>query len=78
MVLFNRQTQKLHFGAFKRTLYHLNTSPIVYVSDDYLVVPLDALSVIRWLDAMPEDAPERNINIKEDDNPCLYFYKFKN
>ena len=77
MVFFNRQTQKLHFGTFKRTLYHLNTSPIVYVSDDYLVVPSDALSVIRWLDAMPEDAPERSLNIKEDDNPCLYFYKFK-
>ena len=77
MVLFNRQTQNLHFGAFKRTLYYLNISPIVYVSDDYLVVPSDVLNITRWLKAMPEDAPERSLNIKEDDNPCLYFYKFK-
>ena len=77
MVLFNRQTQKLHFGAFKRTLYYLNISPIVYVSDDYLVVPSDVLNITRWLKAMPEDAPERSLDIKEDDNPCLYFYKFK-
>ena len=52
-------------------------SPIVYLADDYLVTSSSASIVLNSLAYRPEDAPERSLNIKEDDNPCLYFYKFK-
>ena len=49
----------------------------VYLTNDYLVIPYNCSNILKSLDRMPEDALERSLNIKEDDNPCLYFYKFK-
>lgn len=78
-VLVNRGTKKIHFGVFKASsIYYWNImSSIVGLGDDYLVISSSASSILNSLVYMPEDALEQNLKIKEDDNPCLYFYKFK-
>ena len=77
-VFIDRQTEQIHFGVFRPKSYYWNImSPIVYLTDDYLIIPYNCSNILESLDNMPEDAPERRLNIKEDDNPCLYFYKFK-
>jgi len=77
-VLVDRQTNRIHFGVFKPNTYYWNImSPIVYLTDDYLVTSSSASSILNSSVYMPEDALEQNLKIKEDDNPCLYFYKFK-
>ncbi len=77
-VFIDRQTEQIHFGVFRPKSYYWNImSPIVYLADDYLVTSSSASIVLNSLAYRPEDAPERSLNIKEDDNPCLYFYKFK-
>ena len=78
-VLVDRETKKVHFGVFKASnMYYWNVmSSIVGLVDDYLVISSSTSSILRSLPYMPNDAPERSLNIKEDDNPCLYFYKFK-
>ena len=78
-VLVNRGTKKIHFGVFKASsIYYWNImSSIVGLGDDYLVISSSASDLLRSLPYMPDDALEQGLNIKEDDNPCLYFYKFK-
>ena len=78
-VLVNRGTKKIHFGVFKASsIYYWNImSSIVGLGDDYLVISSSASSILNSLVYMPEDALEQNLKITEDDNPCLYFYKFK-
>lgn len=77
-VFVNRQTKQIHFGVFRPKAYYWNIMlPIVYLTNDYLVIPYNCSNILKSLDRMPEDALERSLNIKEDDNPCLYFYKFK-
>lgn len=78
-VLIDRETKKIHFGVFKAgNLYYWNVmSTIVGLAGDYLVISSSASDLLRSLPYMPDDALEQGLNIKEDDNPCLYFYKFK-
>ena len=53
----------------------------VYMTDEYMVNFTEASFLVSYREQkgkIPDLAQEWALNIKEDDNPCLYFYKLKN
>ena len=67
--IFSRQGKFIH-----------GSSPI-YMTDEYMVNFIEASFLVSYREQegkIPELTQEWELNIKEEDNPCLYFYKLKN
>lgn len=81
--IINRKDNRIKYGVLWPNEYYWNVHGLApaYVSDEYIVKAESAASVVSSLQIMgniPERAEEWALNIKEEDNPCLYFYKLKN
>lgn len=82
ITVINNATKSVQFGVLEPTEYYWNVYGLdpVYVSDQYAVGYSTASSIIASIEMtgkIPEKTLEWNLGITEDDNPCLYFYKFK-
>lgn len=80
--IINRKDNRIKYGVLWPNEYYWNVHGLApaYVSDEYIVKAESAASVVSSLQIMgniPERAEEWALNIKEEDNPCLYFYKLK-
>ena len=82
IAVINNATKSVQFGVLEPTEYYWNVYGLdpIYVSDQYAVGYSTVSSIItsrEMTGKIPEKTLEWNLSITEDDNPCLYFYKFK-
>ncbi len=77
-VIQDRSTQQVRYGVLKPTTYYWNIMcNKIYFSDEYMVLPENASNIISYRSKVPSAKEEWALNLKEDDNPCLYFYTWK-
>lgn len=77
-VIWNRTTQQVRYGILKPTTYYWNVmGRKLYISDQYMVLAKEAANIISYREEVPEAKEEWALDLKDDDNPCLYFYKLK-
>lgn len=77
-VILNLSTQQVHYGVLKPTRYYWNImGEKIHISDEYMVLSEPAFDIISYRSKVPSAKEEWGLNLKEDDNPCLYFYKLK-
>ena len=83
LCIIDNETKDFRFGVPWPNKYYWNifgSSP-VYMTDEYMVNFTEASFLVSYREQkgkIPDLAQEWALNIKEDDNPCLYFYKLKN
>ena len=66
---------------FSRRGKFIHGSSPIYMTDEYMVNFIEASFLVSYREQegkIPELTQEWELNIKEEDNPCLYFYKLKN
>lgn len=77
-VMQDRSTQQVRYGVLKPTTYYWNIMcNKIYFSDEYMILPENASNIISYRSKVPSAKEEWALNLKEDDNPCLYFYTWK-
>ena len=77
-VMQDCSTQQVRYGVLKPTTYYWNIMcNKIYFSDEYMVLPEHASNIISYRSKVPSAKEEWALNLKEDDNPCLYFYTWK-
>ena len=83
LCIIENKTKDFQFGVPWPNKYYWNihgSSPI-YMTDEYMVNFIEASFLVSYREQegkIPELTQEWELNIKEEDNPCLYFYKLKN
>ena len=85
LALVDRHTKAIRWGMVGSNSpadYYWATYQLdpIYTSDQYLVDYESAYFILEQREyhgKIPEFAKEWELNLQEDDNPCLYFYKFK-
>ncbi|MDE6452350.1 MAG: 6-bladed beta-propeller [Odoribacter sp.] len=77
-VMLEHLTQQVRYGVLKPTTYYWNIMrDKIYVSDEYMVLSENPSNIISYRSKVPSAKEEWALNLQEDDNPCLYFYKLK-
>ena len=72
----------MSFNISREYAFYIQSETIImcnkiYFSDEYMVLPENASNIISYRSKVPSAKEEWALNLKEDDNPCLYFYTWK-
>lgn len=82
MCIIDRENQAIKFGIPWPDSYYWDVHALdpVYVSDEYIVRPCRPELIINYRNLKgknPDTIAEWTLDITEEDNPCLYFYKLR-
>lgn len=80
--LINNKTTSTSFGIVWPNEYYWNVHGFapIYASNNFMVIPCESASIISYRNIHGKNGhtqKEWNLNITEDSNPCLYFYRLK-